>query len=122
MGETWKVSRLERIQVPTLVRQVIEARLERLGTESRRLLEVAAVIGHEVDLDLWVEVSEVDEDTLVSILEQALEARLVEGTPQVARAYALRMRWCAGRFTRASSPPPEARLASDHWRPACKSA
>ncbi len=81
VGETWKVSGLERVQVPTLVRQVIEARLERLGTESRRLLEVAAVIGHEVDLDLWVEVSGADEDTLVGVLEQALEARLVEELP-----------------------------------------
>ncbi len=74
----WQVSGLEHVQVPTLVRQVIERRLQRLGGDALRLLEIAAIIGHEVDLDLWTAVSGADEDALVAVLEQALEARLVE--------------------------------------------
>ena len=41
-----------------LLRQVIDARLARLGEEARRLLAVAAVIGQEVPLDLWAAVGE----------------------------------------------------------------
>ena len=79
--EHWQVAGLERVQVPSLVRQVIEGRLNHLGAEARRLLEVAAVIGHEVDLDVWVEVSGVGDDALVDVLEQALEAHLVDELP-----------------------------------------
>jgi len=79
--ERWQIAGLKRVQVPTLVRHVIEGRLERLGAEARRLLDVAAVIGHEVDLDVWVEVSGVGEDALVDVLEQALEAHVVDELP-----------------------------------------
>jgi len=80
-GDAWQVSGLDRVHVPELVRQVIEGRLERLSDDVRRLLGVAAVIGHEVDLDVWVEVSGADEEFLVEILEQAIEAHLVEELP-----------------------------------------
>jgi tetratricopeptide (TPR) repeat protein len=63
------------------VRQVIEGRLARLGDDARRLLEAAAVIGHEVEIDLWLEVSGADENTLVDTLERAIEARLVDELP-----------------------------------------
>ena len=42
---------------PPLLRQVIEARLARLGEESQRLLAVAAVIGQEVPLAVWAAVA-----------------------------------------------------------------
>ena len=85
VGERWQVSDLERVQVPAFVRQVIDGRLERLGAETRRLLEVAAVIGHEVDIDVWIQVSDADENVLIGVLEQALEARVVEELPGSAR-------------------------------------
>ena len=40
-------------RVPPLLRQVIDARVDRLGEEARDLLAVAAVIGQEVPLALW---------------------------------------------------------------------
>src|SRR5262249_41712576 len=51
--EGWHLGDLRRVQVPPLVRQVIEGRLARLGDEERRLLALAAVIGQEVSFDLW---------------------------------------------------------------------
>jgi len=77
-GGTWELHDLERVQVPTLVRQVIDGRLTHLGDDARRLLEVAAVIGHEVPTDLWVEVSDTNDATLADILERAVDAHVVE--------------------------------------------
>ena len=44
------VSSLE-TQVPPLIRQVIEQRLRRLSDETRYLLEIGSVVGHEVPFD-----------------------------------------------------------------------
>jgi tetratricopeptide (TPR) repeat protein len=77
-GEAWELRHLEHARVPTLVRQVIDGRLARLGNDARTLLEVAAVIGHEVSTDLWVDVSGADEPALAGTLEAAVEARIVE--------------------------------------------
>ena len=57
----WRLGDLDRVQVPDLVRQVIEGRLAHLGEDVHRLLQVAAVIGHEVPVDLWIAVSGEDE-------------------------------------------------------------
>jgi tetratricopeptide (TPR) repeat protein len=80
-NDGWGVSGLDQVRVPELVRQVIESRLDRLGDASRQLLEVAAVIGHEVDIDLWIEIGGSEESLLVDVLERAIEARLVEEMP-----------------------------------------
>ncbi|HEX5166133.1 MAG TPA: TIR domain-containing protein [Thermomicrobiales bacterium] len=77
----WGVSGLDQVRVPELVRQVTESRLDRLGGAARQLLEVAAVIGHEVDIDLWIEIAGRDDTQLVEVLERAIEARLVEELP-----------------------------------------
>ncbi|HYI14543.1 MAG TPA: hypothetical protein VEX37_04085, partial [Thermomicrobiales bacterium] len=77
-GDGWRLMNLDRVQVPELVRQVIERRLALLGDEAQRHLAVAAVIGHETTLDLWIEISGADEDALSDTLERAVEARIVE--------------------------------------------
>jgi tetratricopeptide (TPR) repeat protein len=84
-NDGWRVSGLDQVRVPELVRQVIESRLDRLGAVSRQLLEVAAVIGHEVNIDLWSDIGGSDESLLVDVLERAIEARLVEELPGGAR-------------------------------------
>ncbi len=74
----WQLAELEQVQVPPLVRQVIDARLAHLGEEARGLLQVAAVIGHEVPVELWSAISAADDDALASALEQAIEGNIVE--------------------------------------------
>jgi DNA-binding CsgD family transcriptional regulator/tetratricopeptide (TPR) repeat protein len=68
------------IGVPSLLRQVIEGRVARLGEELQRLLAVAAIIGHEVPFPVWQAVAEADEEALVAAMERAVEANLVAAT------------------------------------------
>jgi DNA-binding CsgD family transcriptional regulator len=90
--EGWRLGDLTVTAVPVLLRQVIDARARRLDGASRRLLGVAAVIGHEVPLDVWAAVGEADEDTILRAVEQGLEARLLvetSGDVRVRFAHAL---------------------------------
>ena len=59
------------VRIPPLLRQVIDGRLARLGAAANDLLAVAAVIGQEVPLDLWAEVSGADEESLLDAVERA---------------------------------------------------
>jgi len=91
-GDAWVAGELTQSSVPPLLRQVIDGRLARLDDESQRLLAVAAIIGHEVPLAVWATVGEVDEDALLDVVEQGIEARLLIESPdgeQVRFAHAL---------------------------------
>jgi DNA-binding CsgD family transcriptional regulator len=67
--------------VPPLLRQVVEGRVARLGTEAERLLGIAAVIGQEAPLDTWASIGAVDESTVEQVAERALGARLLREVP-----------------------------------------
>jgi class 3 adenylate cyclase/tetratricopeptide (TPR) repeat protein len=56
---------LPTIQVPATVQAVLAARIDRLPPEEKRLLQTAAVIGHEVPLRLLQAIAEVPEDALL---------------------------------------------------------
>jgi predicted ATPase len=75
---SWVLGDVRNVPVPRLLRQVIERRLERLNDEQRALLEVAAVIGQEVPLDLWQAVSEATDEKLIVTMEQAVAAHVVD--------------------------------------------
>jgi DNA-binding CsgD family transcriptional regulator len=76
----WTLDDLAHMRVPSLLRQVIDGRVMRLGAEAYDLLSFAAVIGPEVPLALWRAVSEVPEDDLLDVVEAAAEARLLEAS------------------------------------------
>lgn len=76
----WRLIDLDRTQIPSLVDQVIGARLTRLNDETQRLLDIAAVIGEDVPLDLWSTVSEADDADLASAIEDAVAAGLLVHT------------------------------------------
>ncbi|HEU5326868.1 MAG TPA: hypothetical protein VFU78_02185, partial [Thermomicrobiales bacterium] len=80
-GATWVLGDLGAVGVPPLLRQVIDARVDRLGETTRALLMVAAVIGQEAPLAVWQAVAETDEATLLMVVEEATEARLLAETP-----------------------------------------
>ncbi len=69
---------LEELGMPNSVRDVIGRRVERLGPEAARVLRLASVIGREFDLDLLAGLADVDEDTLLDLLERAVDAALVD--------------------------------------------
>jgi DNA-binding NarL/FixJ family response regulator/tetratricopeptide (TPR) repeat protein len=58
--------------VPSLIKQVIERRIDRLSEQTKTLLFVASVIGQEVPIDVWLAVSGVNEPELVTVVEEAL--------------------------------------------------
>ena len=81
----WSLARLDRVVVPPLLRQVIEGRVARLGEETRKPLAIAAVIGQQVPLVLWSRVATIPEDDLLEIVEQAVDAHLLEAMPDGTR-------------------------------------
>ncbi|MGN6566249.1 MAG: AAA family ATPase [Thermomicrobiales bacterium] len=80
LGQSDHIGDLTHMQVPALLRQIIEGRLARLAEEAQHLLAIAAVLGQEVPLDLWAAVSAAGEAALLDVSEQATEAHLVEAT------------------------------------------
>jgi DNA-binding CsgD family transcriptional regulator len=81
-AETWVMSDLSVVGVPLLLRQVIDARVDRLGEAARAALTAAAVIGQTAPLAVWQTVTETDEARLLAVTERALEARLLTETPE----------------------------------------
>jgi class 3 adenylate cyclase/tetratricopeptide (TPR) repeat protein len=74
---------LSEIALPSSVRQVISARVARLGDRAGRILSTAAVIGRDFDLDVLARVTECDEGELLDLLEGASAPNLVRETPDV---------------------------------------
>jgi DNA-binding CsgD family transcriptional regulator len=83
----WALDELNRIVMPSLVQQVIDGRISRLGDEMRQPLSVAAVIGQDVRLDLWTRVLGLDPEALLSIVERAIEAHLLDATQDGTRVH-----------------------------------
>ena len=69
---------LDHLVMPSLLQQVIEHRVAKLGPEARDRLAIASVIGHEVPIELWAQVSGLDESQLLETIEHAVEAHLLE--------------------------------------------
>ncbi|HEX2283062.1 MAG TPA: AAA family ATPase, partial [Thermomicrobiales bacterium] len=74
----WEVGNLAQSPMPSLVRQVIEGRLERLDERARTLLAVASVIGQDVAFNVWREASGASEDELSSTIRKAIDLHLLE--------------------------------------------
>jgi DNA-binding SARP family transcriptional activator len=70
--------------VPEAVRDVLAARLARLGETTARLLTIAAVAGAEFRLELVERVSALDSDALLEALDEAIAAGLVVESPGAA--------------------------------------
>ncbi len=85
IGNDWTLGALAAVPVPTLLRQVIAARLQHLPAETVRLLVIAAVIGQEVPLALWSALGDVAEGDLLNHAERALKARLLVEPPTADR-------------------------------------
>ncbi len=74
----WLLGDIRPVRLPPLLQQVIERRLARLGTESHNLLQVAAIIGQDVPLDLWQQATAASDEALVTAIEQGLVTHLLE--------------------------------------------
>ena len=74
----WQVGELEEVVPPPLVVQMIERHLTELEPGTREALEVAAVLGQEIDTDLWQPLAALDDARLLTTIEQAVSGRLIE--------------------------------------------
>jgi predicted ATPase len=80
LGNRWVLGDLEHTGVPSLLREVIDGRLLRLDEEGQWLLRAATVIGQEVPFSVWASVVDHKEEGLISVIEEATTARLIEPT------------------------------------------
>jgi DNA-binding CsgD family transcriptional regulator len=80
-GAGWALGDLTAVRVPPLLRQVIGARVTRLGADTVLLLTIAAVIGPAVPLDLWSAIGEASDDALAAVVGPAVAARVLTETP-----------------------------------------
>lgn len=73
LSDRWSLGELAELVVPALVRQVIDIRLDRLGTDVKEPLALAAVIGQDVPLDLWQRLAGLDDEALLRLVGTAVE-------------------------------------------------
>ncbi|MCI0856932.1 MAG: protein kinase, partial [Chloroflexi bacterium] len=73
------------IAIPDGVREALGRRLNRLSEETNDLLQIAAIIGRDFTYDTLQLLGERDEDELLRLIEEALEARVIEETEQAGR-------------------------------------
>ncbi|MGA7671215.1 MAG: AAA family ATPase [Nitrolancea sp.] len=77
----WSLGQLTDLQVPIFLRQVIDARIAKLGTGFDTLLALAATIGQVVPLSLWATVGGTTEKALLPLIERAIDAQVLDATP-----------------------------------------
>lgn len=80
-GGGWGLDELDEAGVPTLVQQILDTRLARLGSACRAALDIAAVIGHAVRLDLLQELYDGPVTELDDALDQATQHHLLVVLP-----------------------------------------
>ena len=73
----WGVRDLSDVHVPRGIKEVLGKRLECLDEESCHVLSAAAVIGREFSFPMLIEVTGLDEDLLIDIIDKCLQSRLV---------------------------------------------
>ena len=76
---------LDGTALPDSVREVIGARVGRLGQEAERVLSVAAVIGRDFDLDVLARATKTSEDDLLDMLDAAIAVSLVREVADTGR-------------------------------------
>ena len=80
-GRWMAVATLEDTALPDSVREVIGARVGRLGKDAKRVLSLAAVIGRDFDLDVLARATKTSEDDLLDVLDAAAAVALVRELP-----------------------------------------
>ncbi|HVP09464.1 MAG TPA: hypothetical protein VMT02_08090, partial [Burkholderiales bacterium] len=73
------------IAIPDGVREALGRRLNRLAEETNELLQVAAIIGRDFTYDTLTLLGDRDDDDLLKMIEEALEARVIEETEHAGR-------------------------------------
>lgn len=87
-GGRWRLAvPIEEVGIPEGVREVVGRRLARLSADANTVLRIAAVTGTEFDAAVVVHASDLDEEAVLSAVEEAQAARLLVEQPGPATAY-----------------------------------
>ena len=78
----YNAASIEELGIPEGIKEVIGRRLSRLSEECDSVLTVAAVIGRRFDLDILEQVSDLSDERLVDVLEEAIAAGIVLETEE----------------------------------------
>jgi predicted ATPase len=73
----WEVKDLSQVHMPRGIKEVLGKKLESLDEECSHVLSLAAVVGREFSFPVLREVTGLDEDRLIDIIDRCLQARLV---------------------------------------------
>ena len=84
-GQRWVLDELAGFTLPTLIRQVLDRRLSHLDARERELLSVAAILGHDITVERWATVADVEPDVILELVQAGLQRRLLEESPQSTR-------------------------------------
>jgi len=124
------------LRAPVSVRDTVESRLARLSADQRRTVELAAVVGEDVDLTVLLAAAQVPRDVTLSAVDEAvahglLEAPVESGTTvrwthALARQAVLELlpasrraleHVCVAEILEARTPPSDARTQqlAHHW-------
>jgi hypothetical protein len=84
-GGKMKTSDITKIEmnIPEGLRDVIGKRLTNLSEECNKLLSIAAVIGRDFSLEILRLISDVDEDSFINALKEAVQTGVLEERKQV---------------------------------------
>ncbi|UCE15559.1 MAG: tetratricopeptide repeat protein [Candidatus Bathyarchaeota archaeon] len=74
----WVVPDVSRVRIPRTVKAVVTQRLEHLDEACRRTLSLAAVVGREFDFQVLKEITGLEEDQLVTHLDDCLRDGLIQ--------------------------------------------
>jgi class 3 adenylate cyclase len=84
LGEQgWELKETALMQLPDSVKAVVGERLERLGEEDKGVLTWASVAGREFTLPLLKEVTELEEEKLQDLIDNAVAARVLTLRPSL---------------------------------------
>jgi predicted ATPase len=82
-AQGWELKETVLMQLPDSVKAVVGERLERLGAEAQGVLTWAAVAGREFTLPLLQEVTGLEEEKLLEVVDQAEAARVLVPRPSL---------------------------------------
>jgi tetratricopeptide (TPR) repeat protein/predicted Ser/Thr protein kinase len=73
----WQVKDLSQVKVPSGIQAIVQDRLARLSEKGSDVLTMAAVIGREFNFATLQAVVEMDEESLVELIDEALQAQIL---------------------------------------------
>lgn len=77
-GGHWNRPDVEELEIPQSIQVTIQSRLNILSRQEQLTLQIAALLGRDFEYEMLTSVSDLEEDTLIDVLEKAERAQLIE--------------------------------------------